>query len=74
MNRTARGVDEDCDWTVADWRDDQGVTERDEVNAEWTDLVVRKRSFPANIKLTEQGQTDVLHGQLQYRQVPVFCV
>jgi hypothetical protein len=29
---------------------------RDEVNAEWTDLVVRKRSFPPNIKLTEKAK------------------
>ena len=26
----------------------------DRINAEWTELVVRKRSFPPNIKLTEQ--------------------
>jgi hypothetical protein len=29
---------------------------RDEVNREWTDLVVRKRSFPPNIKLTEKAK------------------
>jgi Fe-S-cluster containining protein len=51
-----KGHDEPCDWTVRDWRKDQGVDLRDEVNAEWTDLVVRKRSFPANIKLTEQAK------------------
>ena len=51
-----KGFEEDCDWTVADWRKDQGVDLRDAVNAEWTDLVVRKRSFPPNIKLTEQAK------------------
>jgi uncharacterized protein len=51
-----KGFDEACDWTVADWRQDQGVDLRDTINAEWTDLVVRKRSFPANIKLTEQAK------------------
>jgi Fe-S-cluster containining protein len=51
-----KGFEEDCEWSVAQWRQDQGVDLRDEVNAEWTDLVVRKRSFPPNIKLTEQAK------------------
>lgn len=48
------GFEEKCDWSVAEWRKDQGVEERDEANALWTDLVVRKRSFPSNLKWTEQ--------------------
>lgn len=51
-----KGFEEECQWTVADWREDQGVDLRDEVNAEWTDLVVHKKSFPPNIKLTEQAK------------------
>jgi Fe-S-cluster containining protein len=51
-----KGFEEQGDWTVAEWRKDQGVELRDEVNAEWTDLVVRKRSFPPNIKLTDQAK------------------
>ncbi len=51
-----KGFEEDCEWSVAQWREDQGVDLRDEVNAEWTDLVVRKRSFPPNIKLTEKAK------------------
>lgn len=51
-----KGFDEECEWTVADWREDQGVDLLDEVNAEWTDLVVHKKSFPANIKLTEKAK------------------
>lgn len=51
-----RGFEEDADWTVAKWREDQGVDLRDEINREWTDLVVRKRSFPPNIKLTEKAK------------------
>ncbi len=51
-----RGFEEHAEWTVAAWRQDQGVALRDEINAEWTDLVVRKRSFPANIKLTEKAK------------------
>ncbi len=51
-----KGFEEDKQWTVAEWRKDQGVDIHDEINAEWTDLVVHKRSFPPNIKLTEQAK------------------
>lgn len=51
-----KGFDENCEWTVKDWREDQGVDLLDEVNAEWTDLVVHKKSFPTNIKLTEKAK------------------
>jgi Fe-S-cluster containining protein len=50
------GFDEEKQWTVAEWRKDQGVDLRDDINAEWTDLVVRKRSFPVNVKLTEKAK------------------
>lgn len=50
------GFEEETQWTVARWRTDQRVDRHDEINAEWTDLVVHKRSFPANIKLTEQAK------------------
>ncbi|MFZ5571432.1 MAG: YkgJ family cysteine cluster protein [Thermodesulfobacteriota bacterium] len=49
-----RGFEEEKEWDVAEWRVDQGVDRHDEINAGWTDLVVRKRSFPPNIKLTEK--------------------
>ena len=48
------GFKEDKLWTVKKWRKDQGVDIHDEINAEWTDLLVRKRSFPPNMQLTEQ--------------------
>jgi hypothetical protein len=51
-----RGFEEKTEWTVREWRADQGVDVRDEINAEWTDLLVRKRSFPSNIKLTDQSK------------------
>jgi len=50
------GFEEDQKWTVAEWRKDQGVDLHDDINAEWTDLVVRKRSFPASIKLTDKAK------------------
>lgn len=51
-----KGFEEDNLWTVEDYRKDQGVDIHDEINAGWTDLVVRKRSFPKNIKLNEQSK------------------
>ncbi|MBF0233433.1 MAG: YkgJ family cysteine cluster protein [Desulfamplus sp.] len=50
------GFEEEKEWTVADWREDQGVNIRDEVNAGWTDLIVRKKSVPMSIKLSEQSK------------------
>ncbi len=48
------GFEEAKTWTVSQWRQDQGVDVHDRINAEWTELLVRKRSFPPNMKLTEQ--------------------
>jgi len=48
------GFNEDKLWTVKQWREDQGVDIHDEINAQWTDLLVRKRSFPPNMQLTEK--------------------
>jgi Fe-S-cluster containining protein len=48
------GFNEDKRWTVKQWREDQGVDVHDEINAQWTDLLVRKRSFPPNMQLTER--------------------
>jgi len=50
------GFEEDKEWTVREWRRDQGVDIHDEINAGWTDLVVRKRSFPPNLKLIEESK------------------
>jgi len=50
------GFEEKKEWNVREWRKDQGVDIHDEINADWTDLLVRKRSFPPNIKLTEQSK------------------
>lgn len=48
------GFKEDKFWTVREWRKDQGVDIHDEINAEWVDFLVRKRSFPPNMQLTEK--------------------
>ena len=50
------GFEEEKEWTIREWRKDQGVDIHDDINAEWTDLVVRKRSFPPNLKLIEESK------------------
>lgn len=50
------GFEEDQTMTVREWRGDQGIDTYDEINAGWTDIIVRKRSFPANIKLTDKSK------------------
>ena len=50
------GFDEEKEWTIREWRENQGVDIHDEINAEWTDLIVRKRSFPSNIMLSEASK------------------
>jgi len=50
------GFEEDKEWTIREWRKDQGVDIHDDINADWTDLVVRKRSFPPNLKLIEESK------------------
>jgi hypothetical protein len=48
------GFDEDTNWTVAEFREDQEADAYDRINAEWTNLVVRKRSFPPNMQWNEK--------------------
>ncbi|WDP92084.1 MAG: YkgJ family cysteine cluster protein [Desulfobacter sp.] len=51
-----KGFEEDKEWTVAEWREDQGVDLRDEVNEGWLDLMVRKKSLPPSMQLSEQAK------------------
>ncbi|MCG8640142.1 MAG: YkgJ family cysteine cluster protein [Desulfobacterales bacterium] len=50
------GFEEDKEWTVAEWRQDQGVDLRDTVNDGWMDLIVRKKSLPPSMKLSEESK------------------
>ncbi len=51
-----RGFEEDAEWDISTWRGDQGVDTNDAINAGWTDLIVYKRSFPPNVKWSEQAK------------------
>ena len=51
-----KGFEEEDNWSVAEWREDQGVDLRDEVNEGWLDLMVRKKSLPPSMQLSEQAK------------------
>lgn len=51
-----RGFEEEKEWKVREFREDQGVDTHDDINAAWTDLIVHKRSFPSNVKLNDKSK------------------
>jgi len=40
-----KGFEENKDWTVGEWRKDQGVDRYDDINRGWMDLLIKKKSF-----------------------------
>jgi Fe-S-cluster containining protein len=63
-----KGHYEDKEWTVEEWRADQGVDVRDEMNREWLRIVMRRKSHGRQATLSEQGKrmffmasTDLAH-------------
>ena len=51
-----KGFEEDKEWTIREWRADQGVDVRDEMNKEWLRLVMRRKSFGQQASLSEQAK------------------
>lgn len=51
-----KGFEEDKKWTIREWRADQGVDVRDEMNKEWLRLVMRRKSFGHQATLSEQAK------------------
>ncbi len=51
-----KGFEEDKQWTIGEWRADQGVDVRDEMNKEWLRLVMRRKSFGGQATLSEQAK------------------
>lgn len=51
-----KGHYEDKEWTVEEWRADQGVDVRDEMNREWLRIVMRRKSHGHQATLSEQGK------------------
>jgi Fe-S-cluster containining protein len=63
-----KGFEEDKEWTIREWRADQGVDIRDEMNKDWLRLVMRRKSFGHQATLSDQAKrmffmasTDLAH-------------
>ncbi len=51
-----KGFEEPKKWTIREWRADQGVDERDEMNKEWLRLVMRRKSFGYQATLSDAAK------------------
>ncbi len=51
-----KGFEEDKVWTIREWREDQGVDVRDEMNKEWLRLVMRRKSYGHQATLSDQAK------------------
>ena len=51
-----KGFEEPKRWTIREWREDQGVDLRDEMNKEWLRLVMRRKTFSLQASLSEAAQ------------------
>jgi Fe-S-cluster containining protein len=51
-----KGFLEPKKWTIGEWRQDQGVDTRDEMNKEWLRLVMRRKSFGYQASLSEAAK------------------
>ncbi len=51
-----KGFEEEKNWTIGEWRADQGVDLRDEMNRDWLRLVMRRKSFGQQATLSEQAR------------------
>ena len=50
------GFESDKEWTVKEWRKDQGVEPYDEINKGWMEFMLRKKSFGFQAELSEQSR------------------
>lgn len=51
-----KGHEEDKVWTIREWREDQGVDVCDDMNREWMELVMRRKSFGFQATLSEEAK------------------
>ena len=51
-----KGFEEPKKWTIGEWRADQGVDVRDEMNKEWLRLIMRRKSYGLQASLSESAQ------------------
>jgi hypothetical protein len=51
-----KGFEENKEWTIREWREDQGVDVRDKMNKGWMEIVMRRKSFGYQATLSEQAK------------------
>jgi len=51
-----KGHEEKKEWTIREWRQDQGIDVSDEMNKEWMELVMRRKSFGLQATLSEPAK------------------
>jgi len=51
-----KGFEEDTTWTIREWRENQGVDLRDQMNKAWMEIVMRRKSFGFQATLSEQAK------------------
>lgn len=51
-----KGHEEPKEWRIRDWRADQGVDLCDEMNNEWMQLVMRRKSYGFQASMSPEGQ------------------
>ncbi|MCK4388802.1 MAG: YkgJ family cysteine cluster protein [Desulfobacterales bacterium] len=50
------GFHSDREWTVSEWRKDQGVEPYDEINKGWMEFMLKKKSFGFQMELSEESR------------------
>jgi hypothetical protein len=51
------GFEADKEWTVGQWRENQGIEPYDEINHSWMELMLRKKSFGFQADLSEESRS-----------------
>ena len=51
-----KGFEEPKTWTIREWRADQGVDVRDEMNKEWLRLIMRRKSYGFQASLSDAAK------------------
>jgi len=51
------GFESDREWTVREWRKDQGAEPYDEVNKAWMEFMMRKKSFAFQAEMSEESRS-----------------
>lgn len=49
------GFNEEKEWTIGEWRVDQGADKYDEMNKGWMDIILRKKSFGPTAELSKKS-------------------